>query len=158
VTCTVPERKRPPTVKKVSALITRGHHLLVFRKPHHPGTGTQVPAGTVEHDESPEHAVIREAQEETGLTGLRLCGLLDHRMIDMRPYGCDELHDRWFFHLLAPAVAPQTWRHGESNPSAGTEQFVAFDFFWIGLNRAMGELRAENHPALSVLVHRLCQR
>ncbi|MEQ7125892.1 NUDIX domain-containing protein [Actinopolymorpha sp. B11F2] len=144
-----------PTVKKVSAFITHGDQLLVFRKPHHPGTGTQVPAGTIEPGETPEDAVLREAWEESGLTGFHLCGLLDHQVVDMRAYGCDELHDRWYFHLLSPSTVQRAWRHGESCPSSGAEEFIAFDFFWIDVDRAAHELRAENHTALQVLSHRL---
>jgi 8-oxo-dGTP pyrophosphatase MutT (NUDIX family) len=140
-----------PTVRKVSAFITRGSRLMVFRKPYHPGTGTQVPAGTIEPGETPEHAVLREAQEETGRAGFTLHELLDHRRIDMRPYGRDEIHDRWSYHLSAPCTIPRTWRHGESHPSSGPDRFISFDFFWIDIQRARGELRAENHHALAVL-------
>lgn len=60
-------------VEKVTAFVTRetenGRQLLIFR---HPWNGLQLPAGTVEVGESPETAVLREAAEETGLTGLVL--------------------------------------------------------------------------------------
>lgn len=140
-----------PTVAKVSAFITRGRQLLVFRKPFHPGTGTQVPAGTIEPDETPEHAVIREATEETGLTGFVLRGLLTHRHLDMRPYGRAEIHDRWFFHLDPPADAPERWRHGESDPSAGTDPYIPFDFFWLDVEHAAAALRADERLALPAL-------
>jgi 8-oxo-dGTP pyrophosphatase MutT (NUDIX family) len=64
-------------VRKVTALITRGEgadrQLLVFR---HPDAGIQLPAGTVEPDESFEAAVLREACEETGLCDFTLVGLI----------------------------------------------------------------------------------
>lgn len=54
---------------KVSAFITRDkdnqRELLVFK---HPTAGIQVPAGTVEADETLEQAVLREVEEEAGLT------------------------------------------------------------------------------------------
>lgn len=143
-----------PTIVKVTAMITRGSELLVFRKPEHPGTGTQVPAGTVEPGEPPEVAVVREAIEETGLKGFTLLGLLDHRLIDARPYGRNEFHDRWFFHLGAPDGTLETWRHGESDPSEGDETFIPFDFFWVDLFGPMPELR-ELGPVLPVLRSRL---
>ncbi|WP_168197316.1 NUDIX hydrolase [Kribbella sp. ALI-6-A] len=141
----------PPTIRKVTAFITCDDHLLVFRKPFHPGTGTQLPAGTVEPGEPPEIAVLREAEEETGHSGYAVRALLTHRLDDMRVYGRDELHDRWSFHLTAPAGLPATWRHGESDPSSGPDSYIAFDFFWIPLAEAAGHLRAENHPALQHL-------
>jgi 8-oxo-dGTP pyrophosphatase MutT (NUDIX family) len=56
-------------VEKVTAFITRpsqdGPDLLLFEHPH---AGVQIPAGTVEDDEIPAQAVIREAVEETGLS------------------------------------------------------------------------------------------
>ena len=61
------------TVHKVTCFITRpgdrGTDLLLF---HHPNAGVQIPAGTVEPGEAPEAAAMREAAEESGLTGLVL--------------------------------------------------------------------------------------
>jgi len=63
---------------KVIAFITRdvgvGHELLVFQ---HPTAGIQLPAGTVEPQETPESAVLREVAEETGLTEIAFVELLD---------------------------------------------------------------------------------
>jgi 8-oxo-dGTP pyrophosphatase MutT (NUDIX family) len=63
----------PRIIEKVTAFITRdpkdGYDLLLFE---HPNAGVQIPAGTVEADETPEQAVIREATEETGLTSLSI--------------------------------------------------------------------------------------
>lgn len=62
---------------KVTAFIVRQHHaqreLLVFA---HPTAGIQVPAGTVEEEETFEDAVLREVHEETGLEQIRLVKLL----------------------------------------------------------------------------------
>jgi 8-oxo-dGTP pyrophosphatase MutT (NUDIX family) len=56
-------------IEKATAFITRpsqdGYDLLLFK---HPYAGVQIPAGTVEDDETPAEAVIREAAEETGLS------------------------------------------------------------------------------------------
>ena len=52
---------------KVFAYLTHGHRLLVFRHADFPEAGSQVPAGTVQPDERPDEAVLREAYEETGL-------------------------------------------------------------------------------------------
>lgn len=64
-------------IEKVTAFVTRetdhGLELLLFK---HPYAGIQIPAGTVEPNESPEKAVIREVQEETGLNEVEILSLL----------------------------------------------------------------------------------
>ena len=68
-------------LEKVTAFIMRftaaGPQLLLFE---HPTASIQIPAGTMEVGEMPKTAVLREAQEETGLSGLtitRHLGTLD---------------------------------------------------------------------------------
>ena len=60
--------------KKVYAyIITRinaDRHLLVFNHVYSPEAGTQVPGGSVEPGENVVAAVVREAQEETGIENL----------------------------------------------------------------------------------------
>ena len=59
--------------EKVTAFVTRsserGPDLLLFE---HPYAGIQIPAGTVEGDEAPEEAVMREVAEETGLSSVAM--------------------------------------------------------------------------------------
>ncbi len=58
---------------KVTCLITRTQgrltELLLFR---HPNAGIQIPAGSVEMDERPDQAALREGFEESGLAGLEI--------------------------------------------------------------------------------------
>lgn len=60
-------------IEKVTAFILRQHQdkseILTI---YHPSAGRQLPAGTVEEHETPEQAVLREIQEETGLSKLRI--------------------------------------------------------------------------------------
>ena len=84
------------TIEKVLAYITNRDNLLVFRHVDIPEAGLQVPAGTVQDGESPERAVLREAQEETGLKDLVLVRSLGKTRIDMTPFGKSEIHDRTY--------------------------------------------------------------
>lgn len=149
--------RREP-IRKVSAFITRGDRLLVFRKPNHPGTGTQLPAGTVEPGESPETAVLREAREETGLDGFTWQGLLGRDLLDQQRYGQHELHDRWYFHLRAPADPPEAWGHGESDPSDGSSAFIPYDFFWVDVFDDPQDMRPYLVAVLPILRRRLGER
>ena len=73
-------------LEKVTAFITSSEgaetRLLLFE---HPNAGVQIPAGTVEHEESHMQAALREAVEESGLTDLevRKCiGFADTQLAD----------------------------------------------------------------------------
>ena len=119
-------------VKKVVAYITLGEKLLVFTQRDFPREGLQVPAGTVEAGEPIDLAVLREAEEETGLTNLKLVKYLGAKEFDATAKALDEVHERHFFHLEAANPAPEKWRHWEMNPSGDDKTPVAFDLRWVG--------------------------
>lgn len=130
------------TIRKAFAYITCGQRLLVFRHPDAPEAGIQVPAGTIEPDEDPESAVLREACEETGLPGLSLSGFLGEQMRSMADFGIPETHHRYFYHLRIAGEPPATWRHAEMHPSDGTAEPITFEFFWVDLSDSLPELIA----------------
>lgn len=70
---------------KVTAFIIRdgpaGPELLILQ---HPYAGLQLPAGTVEPDESLPQAALREAQEESGLSALEIVRELGIEELDLR--------------------------------------------------------------------------
>jgi 8-oxo-dGTP diphosphatase len=122
------------------AYVTHGSRLLIFRHVHSADAGLQVPAGTVEDGEDPAAAVLREAQEETGLHGLTLVSFLAKDQRDMSDCGTDELQHRWFFHLRCDLTPPQTWRHAET--SNGTHEPIWFEFFWAQFPHGIPKLVA----------------
>lgn len=77
-------RENMPNLEKITAFILRqrtsGPEVLLFQ---HPSAGVQVPAGTVEPGEEPQSAALREAGEESGLSGLVLEACLGS--VDERP-------------------------------------------------------------------------
>ncbi len=117
---------------KVIAYVTRGQELLVFRHRDFPEAGLQVPGGSIEDGEDPDEAVLRELQEESGLTDVRLVGLLGRYLYSASP-NADESHDRHVYHLELTGPAEESWLHWENDPSDGSPP-IAFEFFWMSLN------------------------
>lgn len=118
-------------VQKVVAYITLGERLLVFTHRDYPESGVQVPAGTVEEGEALDAAVLREAQEETGLENLKLVKYLGTKDFDAaKSQRTNEIHERHFFHLEAANPTPEKWRHWEMTPYGEDKTPVAFDLYW----------------------------
>jgi uncharacterized protein (DUF433 family) len=137
---------------KVVAYITHGDRLLVFNQPDAPEAGLQVPSGTVKHGESLEVAVLREAMEETGLTDLEIIENHDDWLIDMRPYGKNEIHKRWFFHLTTRSTPPESWEHVEPDPSDASSAPIIFRFHWAEYLDGSLKLAARQHSRLHCLL------
>lgn len=147
------------TTSKTTRLTTGGTtnrpRLLVFSHPLSPEAGIQVPAGTMRDGESPEAAVVREAREETGLTSLTLVTLLGRQEFDARPFGHDEIYDRWFFHLNCEQQTPARWRHDEDDPADRSGEVIPFDLFWVDLPDGVPPLMAGHDRFLPDLVRAL---
>ena len=111
------------------AYIVRGDALVAFLHENDADpvfeSGLQVPAGTVQDGEDLADAVLREAFEETGLSGLRIVRYLGHDEITW-PGSDPQL--RHFFHLEADA-APDEWRHVERDEGDGLPR--PFRLFWL---------------------------
>ena len=94
--------------RKALAYLAHNGRLLVFRHRDFPEAGIQVPAGTMEAGEAPEAAVLREAAEETGLSGLLIVRKLGEQVIKMNDYGLDEIQHRYYFQLISPTPPPSS--------------------------------------------------
>ncbi len=148
-----------PEIQKVLIYITRGQRLLVFEHPFSPEAGIQVPGGTVEPNEKPEQAALREAHEETGLTALTLKTLLGTQRRDMSDFGKAEIHYRYFYHVTCDAETPATWDHGERYPSDEPGEHATFRhifrFYWVDLPDGVPPLIADHDLMLRKLVEGL---
>jgi 2-polyprenyl-3-methyl-5-hydroxy-6-metoxy-1,4-benzoquinol methylase/8-oxo-dGTP pyrophosphatase MutT (NUDIX family) len=142
---------REAPAEKVIAYITHAGRLLVFSHPHHPEAGIQVPGGTIEGGELPEDAVLREAQEETGLTGLEIRSYLGVRELELSTDGRAEIRRRHFFHLALRGEAPDRWCHFEEHPSDGSSEPIEFELFWVRYPEEVPELSGGQGE----LLHRL---
>lgn len=142
-------------VDKAFAYITSQGRLLAFTHADSPEAGVQVPAGTIRRDEPPSVAVLREAHEESGLSGFSRVDFLGTVDFDASPFGKSELHRRHFFHLPFTGAAPEKWRHYERDPSDGDAEPIAFDFHWLELSEAAQCLIANHGQLVHVLEGKL---
>ena len=100
----------------------------------------QVPGGTVRPGEPLREAVLREAHEETGVSGLEIISALGDTWPVMDAVGKPGVvHHRHFFHLRAATPLPATWRHEERDPSDGGPP-ILFEFYWMPLAEAATSL------------------
>jgi 8-oxo-dGTP pyrophosphatase MutT (NUDIX family) len=156
------------THRKAFAYITHENHLLVFEHPESPEAGIQVPAGSIKPGESPQAGALREAQEETGLTGLSVCCFLGEQIRDMSDFSSHvgQVHHRYFYHLLCEDEnLPDSWLHGERFPSVDEEgEKPSFDsdgfthrfrFFRARLPDEVPPLIADHDYYLPVLIEHL---
>jgi ADP-ribose pyrophosphatase YjhB (NUDIX family) len=113
--------------KRVVGYVTRGRDLLVFE---HAGV-LQVPAGRIDHDETLEEGLLREVEEETGVTGLRVVGVLaDADEVD-RLYGV-LAHRSWAFHAVVEDGGPDAWAHPVTG--TGMDAGMVFPCSWVPLD------------------------
>ncbi|MGI8968203.1 MAG: NUDIX hydrolase [Chloroflexota bacterium] len=142
----------PAFKRKVVDYITLGDCLLVFRHPDAPEAGIQVPAGTVEEGEDSHAAVLREATEETGLTGLKIASFLGEQRRDMADYGRDEIQLRSLYHVRCSTDPPASWRRYELHPSDGNNRPIEFDLFWVQAPNEIPDLVGDQGAKLPQLL------
>jgi 8-oxo-dGTP diphosphatase len=130
----------PPQSEKVVAYVTHRRRLLVFTHRDFPEAGVQVPAGTIELGEAPDVAVLREAREESGLSGLTLVRYLGERWHDMARFGRDEVAHRRFYHLRCPGDPPEAWLAVEEHPSGGETAPIYYECSWASLPEGVPDL------------------
>lgn len=141
--------------RKGIAYVTRGRELLVFIHPFSPEAGIQVPAGTIEPDESPERGTLREAREETGLKHLRLGAYLGYQRRDMSDFDRSEIHHRYFYHLICEEHAPERWVHGEFDLADRSKMRHVFEFYWADLPDGVPTIIADQGLMIDRLIAEL---
>ena len=138
-------------IEKVYAYITRAGQLLVFRHVDYPDAGIQCPVGTVDRGETPDQAVLREASEETGLEDLAVKMFLGEDEYPASSTTPGRILRRYFYHLACPKDVPEIWQHQEHHPSDGTPGPIRFEFYWLAIDEADGEL----DPYFSTMLDKL---
>jgi 8-oxo-dGTP pyrophosphatase MutT (NUDIX family) len=120
---------------KVLCYVVRDGRLLVFRHTDHSyeKVGIQVPGGSIKPGETPAEAALREASEETGLTGFEIVRKLGVTEYDLTPYRY-EVQNRHVFHLELAEATPERWTSQEDHD--GEAEPTHFECFWIPVQAA----------------------
>ena len=125
---------------RVAAYVIRRHtvpELLVFDHLGSPKAGTQVPAGGVRAGERLEDAVLREVAEETGL---RTAAVLRQIAVEDKPHPeTDQPRRTSFFHLQAPADAPDAWAHHVGGDGEDAGLIFACRFIPLPLEKPLAD-------------------
>ncbi|MBE2200902.1 MAG: NUDIX domain-containing protein [Anaerolinea sp.] len=138
---------------KVAGYITQADWLLVFSEPAYPAAGTQIPGGTVEAGEDPDRAMLREAAEETGLTGLRIRRFLGTRVYHLPMASGDgvTIYRRFYQLTYDGPINANGWRCWETNPSDGGPEPIEFYLRWVKFPHEVPELSAGFGDMLSFI-------
>ncbi|TBL43330.1 NUDIX domain-containing protein [Verrucosispora sp. SN26_14.1] len=120
---------------KVLCYVVREGRLLVFRHTDfsYEEVGIQVPGGSVRPGEDPADAALREAREETGLTGFTVVRKLGEIEYDISPLRF-EIQRRHVFELALHGPTPERWASQEDHD--GEQEPTLFECFWIPLQAA----------------------
>jgi len=115
---------------RVFTYITRADEILLFDHVDHRHLAPQIPGGTIEVDENPASAAIREAMEETGLKTLSLSSFLGDEVLDFVSSEKEETLHAWFYHIVTAETTPTRWRHFEEHAS-GNQSPIEFELYWV---------------------------
>lgn len=119
---------------KVLVYLTWRDKLLTFTQPKFPEAGRQVIAGTMEQNETPEAAALRELREESGIEDAEVVRILGDYFYSMRKFGRNEIQRRHVVHVVASdsISMKECWTHFEAHPSSGGEP-IELSLQWLPL-------------------------
>lgn len=125
-------------VRKAYGYVTRVKEekvqVLVFQHPI-AEAGIQIPKGTVEDQEDPYDAVIREIKEETGLKEFKVASLIAK---DFWENDDGTIHERYFYKINVKNVEDEWTYHPTGG---GSEDGLIFRYFWISYKEQVNLIR-----------------
>jgi 8-oxo-dGTP pyrophosphatase MutT (NUDIX family) len=134
--------------RKAYGCITRGDYVLVFREIKGDIVDDiQFPGGTIEDGESIEAGLLREVEEESGLSDLKIVRLLG---CDMWEAALGHIAMRHFYQMTCAEEMPDTWRHYE-NFSSEHDHPLLYEFIWIPISEAKKGMLGEHHRFVHVI-------
>jgi 8-oxo-dGTP pyrophosphatase MutT (NUDIX family) len=104
----------------------------VFDHRDHPDAGTQVPAGRLEQDEDVEAGLLRELEEEAGLTGLQIVRKVGTYDGGSLPHGRGYVNHAY---ELRAEGAPDAWEHVVAGD--GDDAGLVFVYRWEPLTKEL---------------------
>ena len=129
--------KKEKVLAYVYRVINKKKEVLVFDHPQNPEVNPQVPAGSLELNESPINGVLREVEEESGVkfsSVKNYLGQFEYKFLEK-----NEIHERHLFEIESNGL-PDKWTHNvKSNDEDNGE---VFDFYWLSLEEAKSKLVA----------------
>lgn len=139
---------------KVLVYLTWRDRLLTFTQPKFPGAGRQVVAGTMDRDEMPVDAALRELREESGIDDAEVVRILGDYFYSMGKFGRSEIQHRHVVHVrVSNSIAmKEEWTYFETYPSSGGEP-IEFRFQWLPLFETEFSLIAGHDFFLPMLKH-----
>ncbi len=122
------------TKEKVLAYILRQLNgqteILIFRHADYPEAGVQVPAGTLEIGEERVAALLREVEEESGLTTFEKVRLIG--TTTFLAHSKQEIHQRHYYQLNFQGDSPTQFEHRVSGK--GVDKNMLFVYEWIAID------------------------
>jgi 8-oxo-dGTP diphosphatase len=134
--------------QRVVAYVTRERgertELLVFEDPDHPQMGVQVPAGRLDPGEELEAGLLRELEEESGLTAVHIV-----RELPAFEEHYPSRYENHGFLVALDGDAPDEWEHVVVG--AGDDAGFVFHYRWAPIEPGF-RLFHLDHPLLERLV------
>lgn len=137
----VAEKAASKSKEKAVAYITRrvAHNVQVAVFEHDKEwseAGLQVPAGTIDEGETPETAVVREAEEESGLKSLKVVRKIDEYQMYRHTHG--EYNRRHVYELESTESPQEEWECVVAG--GGEDKGMRFHYRWMNVEEAMYRL------------------